>query len=321
MSFHQKLSSTPEKITKKVNKLKRYEKAKKQPIEDAKDLRCYKKINLDQEEGIIGRKVSDDISKNLDLSCLNTPNWLNDEVINTYLELLRKENPNVFMFTTFFFVAFSQKGFSGVRNYYRKHDILSFKVIFIPIHLSNHWFLITCDKKELVSFDPYNYPESAGLKKEHLLKGNRKYHESILTDLKENYFKPLFHMHRRNWSDMAIKVKTPPNIPAQNNLFDCGVFLLAFAKYMVFEKEFDFSNGDMRSMRNEIKREIVNGTIQCTFRSQGRRMLKRKNVEEIGHPPSALPRKIQRNVECIQRRFWNQDNEVKLSYTFLFKFV
>ena len=72
-------------------------------------------------------------------------------------------------------------------------------------------------------------------------------------------------MHRRNWIEIKIRVKMPPKIPAQNNSFDCGVFLLAFAKYLVFEKEFNFSNGHMRSMRMEIKREIVAGNIQSNF--------------------------------------------------------
>ena len=165
-------------------------------------------------------------------------------------------------------------------------------MILIPIHHSNHWYLIAYDHKELISLDPYNYSNSYGLKKEHLLKENREFHEQILIDLKDNYFKPLFDMHKRNWIDIKINAKIPPNIPAQNNSFDCGVFLLAFTKCLVFENDFSFSNEDMICIREEIKRELVTGNIQCFFRSQEeRRVMKRKVGEEVGHPVLAIPRK------------------------------
>ena len=96
------------------------------------------------------------------------------------------------------------------------------------------------------------------LNKGQLIEENRKFHQTILMDLKDHYFKPLFSKYGKKWIDLLTHVRLPPNIPAQNKDFDCGVFfLLAFAKYLVFNKEFDFSNEDMRSLRTEIRTELI----------------------------------------------------------------
>ena len=300
---------TPEKVTKKVTHQKYKDKGNKRLNKESKEVVNPKKINLKQEEGIESENIV--VTTPFNLSCVNTPNWLNDEVINNYLQLLKKENQNIFMFTTFFFTAFLRKGFNGVCNYYRKYDILSYRMIFIPVHHSNHWFLITFDGKYLISLDPYNYPESNGLKKKHLLEGNRKYHEHILMDLKEHYFKPLYSLYKKQWTDLQIKVQMPPDIPAQNNSFDCGVFLLMFAKYLVFRKEFDFTNDDMRRMRDEIRNELTATKINCNFGMiNARTKTKRRNPDEF-HSSSHIKRfKIQSSTRNSQRRFLNHDNKV-----------
>ena len=309
IAFLQKLLYTPEKVTKKVTHQKYKDKGNKRLNKESKEVVNPKKINLKQEEGIESENIV--VTTPFNLSFVNTPNWLNDEVINNYLQLLNKENQNIFMFTTFFFTAFLRKGFNGVCNYYRKYDILSYRMIFIPVHHSNHWFLITFDGKYLISLDPYNYPESNGLKKKHLLEGNRKYHEHILMDLKDHYFKPLYSLYKKQWTDLQIKVQMPPDIPAQNNSFDCGVFLLMFAKYLVFRKEFDFTNDDMRRMRDEIRNELTATKINCNFGMRNARTkTKRRNPDEF-HSSSHIKRlKIQSSTRNSQRRFLNHDNKV-----------
>ena len=156
------------------------------------------------------------------------------------------------MYSSFFYLTFHEKGFEGVRNYYRRSNVLSFKIIFIPIHKSNHWFLIMFNGKELISYDPYNYPGAEGQRKEQLLKENTVYHEKILQDLKDNYFKPLFKMHNKKLPNISLRVQIPPNVPEQNNSYDCGVFLLTFAKYLLFNRKFDLTNDDMIDIPNEI---------------------------------------------------------------------
>ena len=125
------------------------------------------------------------------------------------------------MFTTYFHTAFRQGGFQKVKNYYKKYNILEYETIFIPVHKENHWFLITFTGDELVTYDPYNYPQSDAEERKVKLKNNVHQHTNMLTELKNRYFKPLFQQKNKKWNEVALKVKVPPCIPAQNNSTDC----------------------------------------------------------------------------------------------------
>ena len=93
------------------------------------------------------------------ISHLNSQNWLNDEVINEYLKLLKILDDNVFIFTSYFHTAFRAGGFKRVENYYRKYDLLEYTALYIPVHKENHWYLITFNGIEVVVYDPFNYPQ------------------------------------------------------------------------------------------------------------------------------------------------------------------
>ena len=241
----------------------------------------------------------------IDLSCLLSPNWLNDNVINTYLELLKKRDESIFMFSTFFHTSFQDGGFEKVQNYYRRHDILSYRMIFIPVHLSNHWFLITYDGSEIVSYDPYDFPGSGGLKKQMLVRENKQMHDSILENLKENYFKPLYSKYEKQWKDLNTKVLIPPQIPCQLNNHDCGVFLCMFAKNLILKHKFDFSARDMIQFRDTIHRELSSGKIDVSGNVSQRSARKRLSLSK------KIPAKTVRFTESpsiVQRRFLNKDN-------------
>ena len=241
-----------------------------------------------------------------DLTCLFSPNWLNDEVIDNYLKLLNKQDNSIFMYTTYFHQAFSDGGFERVKNYYRKYDVLSYNTIFIPVHHGNHWFLITFNGTELVTFDPYNYPGANGRKKQELLEENREFHIRILTNLRNNYFIPLHQLHNRQMKEITIRVQLPPEIPAQDNGHDCGVFLLAFAKCLLFKKNFDFCTDDMIIIRETIRKEMEASKIDAIITP--RRSTKRKVSQSRDSQPKRN-RKVQENMQCTQRRIINPDAE------------
>ena len=155
--------------------------------------------------------------------------------------------------------------------------------------------------KELVSYDPYNYPGANGRKKGELLEDNMQFHRSILTKLKDGYLKPIFQKHNRQWKEVTIKVKLPPEIPAQENSHDCGVFLLTFAKYLVFNKNFDFSTDDMIHIRETIRQEMQSSQVD-------------DNVSDVRPPKrksspnkDPLPKKNRKRQDNIQRRITNPD--------------
>ena len=260
-------------------------------------------IDLTFDNGASSSIESEKQSK-IDLTCLFSPNWLNDEVINKYLQMLNKHNSNIFIYDTTFHTAFVEGGFERVQNYYRRKNVLSFNSIFIPVHLGSHWFLITYNGEELISFDPYNYPDSVGRKKQDLLEINKKFHTDILTKLKCNYLQPLFQKYNKQWIDISIKVKLPPEIPAQDNGHDCGVFLLMFAKCIILHLDFDFATDDMINIRDKIKEEINADQINRNI-PHGR--LRKRKGKRNETPTKKMRHKIE--MQCPQRTIINPDAE------------
>ena len=76
-----------------------------------------------------------------DLSTLNGLQWLNDEVINYYLQLIRNRSdkssylPAVHCFNTFLYPKLKSKGHSAVKRWTKKINLFDFQMVFFPIHL------------------------------------------------------------------------------------------------------------------------------------------------------------------------------------------
>ncbi|XP_060843214.1 sentrin-specific protease 3-like isoform X3 [Rhopalosiphum padi] len=71
---------------------------------------------------------------------------LNDIYINKYMDLITQRSANeVYVFDTFFFTAFSEKGFSSVYHWTKNINIFSKKKLMIPIYTKeeNRWSLVT----------------------------------------------------------------------------------------------------------------------------------------------------------------------------------
>ena len=171
-----------------------------------------------------------------DYSSLEGINWLNDEVINDYLRIVNNMDPNIFIFSSYFHTAFREGGFKRVKSYYRKHKLLEYEQLFIPVHKDSHWFLIRYNGKVLEAYDPYNYPEAASSERSRQLELNKKDLMKILKQIEEKYFKPLFTLNGKSFTPLTLIVKIPPDIPSQNNSSDCGVFLLTMVNYLVMKE-------------------------------------------------------------------------------------
>ena len=247
---------------------------------------------------------SSDEMVTLNLTCLFSPNWVYDDVIDSYLKLFSSYDSEVFTFTTYFYNTFSESGFEGVKNYYRRYDLLSFKTIFIPVHYGSHWFLITYNGSELESYDAYNYPGSTPEERKKKLETNYKDHEQILKNLRDNYWKPLYRRQKQQYKRPSIKIHIPPLIPSQDNDYDCGVFLLTFAKCILFKKAFNFSNDDMLSIRDQIRTELENKHIAPANEFLSNRT-KRKRSTSI--ETQTFKKKL--NSVQKQRRIINPDSQ------------
>ncbi|NXJ86933.1 SENP1 protease, partial [Trogon melanurus] len=95
-----------------------------------------------------------------DIQTLNNLNWLNDEVINFYMNLLMERSkekglPAVHAFNTFFFTKLKTAGYQAVKRWTKKVDVFSVDLLLVPIHLGVHWCLAVVDfrKKTITYYD------------------------------------------------------------------------------------------------------------------------------------------------------------------------
>ncbi|XP_069364688.1 uncharacterized protein [Maniola hyperantus] len=82
-----------------------------------------------------------------DVQTLAGQNWVNDEVINFYMNLLmlrsdeRKHLPRVYATNTFFYPKLMQSGHAGLKRWTKKVDIFAHDLMIVPVHLGVHWCL------------------------------------------------------------------------------------------------------------------------------------------------------------------------------------
>ena len=90
------------------------------------------------------RKQSTEVVENAKdtLKSLLSPNWLTSEIVNSYIQLLRKLDSTVIIFDTAFYHKVKQCGYDA--DEMDMYDSLgNFKKLFIPIFEEDHCFLIT----------------------------------------------------------------------------------------------------------------------------------------------------------------------------------
>ena len=98
-----------------------------------------------------------------DLETLEGLNWLNDEVINFYFNLISERSdlvegaPKVHIFSTFFYAKLtsSPSAYNMLKRWTRKVDIFAKDLILVPVHLNVHWTLIgvNCKKRRISFYD------------------------------------------------------------------------------------------------------------------------------------------------------------------------
>ncbi|CAI6373240.1 unnamed protein product [Macrosiphum euphorbiae] len=89
--------------------------------------------------------------------------WLlNDHVLNDYFTLIKKENPSVHSFDTFFYERNSKTKYEGIKHWTKNVDIFSKRKVFFPINIVEgpfaHWIIVVADmvNQELVYYDSLN---------------------------------------------------------------------------------------------------------------------------------------------------------------------
>ncbi|KAK2538395.1 Senp5 [Columba guinea] len=176
-----------------------------------------------------------------DLATLEGQNWLNDQIINMYGELIMDAVPEkVHFFNSFFHRQLVTKGYNGVKRWTKKVDLFKKTLLLIPIHLEVHWSLITVNiPSRIISFY-----DSQGIHFKFCVENIRKY---LLTEAKEKNHPEFL----QGWQTAVTKC-----IPQQKNDSDCGVFVLQYCKCLALDQPFQFSQEDMPRVRKRIYKEL-----------------------------------------------------------------
>ncbi|VDK87195.1 unnamed protein product [Litomosoides sigmodontis] len=194
----------------------------------------------------LDEKLCDEITRK-DLLTLKGLDWLNDEVINFYMNLICERSrsdenlPKVYAFNTFFYSTLSTKGYASVRRWTRKIDIFAYEMLLIPVHLGAHWCLAVIDFKNRV----IDYYDSMGGSNDRCLDILSEYLSEELLDKKKEEF------DRSRW-----QLVNRGDIPQQMNGSDCGMFACKFAEYAARRAQISFCQEHMPYFRERMVYEI-----------------------------------------------------------------
>ncbi|XP_066578602.1 sentrin-specific protease 3 [Amia ocellicauda] len=176
-----------------------------------------------------------------DLSTLYGQNWLNDQVMNMYGDLVMDSVPDkVHFFNSFFYDKLRTKGYDGVKRWTKNVDIFKKQLLLIPIHLEVHWSLVCVD----VPGRCITYFDSQRTLNRRCPKHIAKYlqAEAVKKDQADFFsgWKGFFKM----------------NVARQNNDSDCGAFVLQYCKCLALGQPFSFTQQDMPKLRRQMYREL-----------------------------------------------------------------
>lgn len=191
------------------------------------------------------------------LRCLKPGEWLNDEVINVYLELLKEremKEPKKFLKCHFFNTFFYKKLISGSSGYDYKsvrrwttqrklgYSLLECDKIFIPVHKEIHWCLAVINKKE----EKFQYLDSLGGVDKQVMRVLAKY---IVDEVKDKNGEDI---DVTSWKQEYVK-----DLPKQKNGFDCGVFMIKYADFYSRGIDLCFKQEHMPYFRLRTAKEIL----------------------------------------------------------------
>jgi hypothetical protein len=189
-----------------------------------------------------------------DLYCLTGENWLNDKVLEFYLQMVAQRSqqaefravgfPTVHCMSTYFFLDLIIHGPKGsIQHWNRDVDIFAFDLVLVPVHLQEHWCLAIIDfrTKALLYYDPMggdNMPALSAIlgfiRQEHHYKKGR------ALDLW-----PFAKEMKKDW-------------PQQENTADCGMFVAKVAEFFARDAAISFGQADMPYFRKRLLWEVIN---------------------------------------------------------------
>ncbi|KAG8052289.1 hypothetical protein GUJ93_ZPchr0001g32275 [Zizania palustris] len=190
------------------------------------------------------------------LQCLKERDWLNDDVINLYLELLKERElrePSKFLkchfFNTFFYKKLIAGGYDykAVRRWTTKrklqYSLIECDKIFVPIHKEVHWCLAVINIRDR----KFQYLDSLGGMDIKALSILARY---LVDEVKDKSGQQI---DAFSWKQEGVE-----NLPLQENGWDCGMFMLKYIDFYSRDMDLIFGQKHMRYFRRRTAKEVLN---------------------------------------------------------------
>ena len=194
---------------------------------------------------IVGRQF-----KRLKLKVKKNQNcWLHDSIVNGYISILCKINPNYKLINSITFSSLKEnvknKNTDKIDRLLEKVIIKKFdnKIIFLPLNINNyHWILLIYFNNTIFILDS--------------LSNNTSIEEEL------NIFKKyIIKTVDQKIDTSKIKIKQLKNIPKQTNGYDCGIFVCQYARYFIENKSLGdnltFTQENIPFFRYEMAKDIL----------------------------------------------------------------
>lgn len=210
----------------------------------------------DPDEILTPAQLSSPLARKI-LRVLPDKEWLGDEIINNYMELINQRDlalhdgkRTIYALSCYFFNLLSVNGYDyqRVRKWPRRAgvDVFLLEKIILPINVDNkHWILAVVNLKR----SRFECFDSLGGRHPNVPSRLRRWLKE------ESLDKRGVELSLDGWQDHQ------GSCPQQKNDIDCGVFVCRFAECAAFDGGFDFSQKDISNLRFLMALQLVNAQL------------------------------------------------------------
>ncbi|KAI3644906.1 hypothetical protein MP228_011070 [Amoeboaphelidium protococcarum] len=185
-----------------------------------------------------------------DFLTLGQDEWVNDQIISAYLELISHEcqqsGLNVQVLSSHYYElnVLRQSDVEWVQCLSR---LTQFDITLMPVHVhNNHWVLVSVDwRRRIISYyDSLNYDDG-------FLVLLNVLQQCIALNRDSTFFDDI----------CQLELRIVKDCPQQTNGYDCGVFVCQYAKFIAFGIPFNFGQHDIDDIRTLMLLELISHRI------------------------------------------------------------
>lgn len=209
-----------------------------------------------------------------DMQCLNRREFLNDQIINFYMQYLwqthltESQRDSVYVCDTFFMAAIETTDEARIQRWLKRINVMDREYLMIPVMMKEHWFLIVlCHPKSIFDDERRKqYPP-----KIHIMDSVENYDPEKMAQLINALYKFVraaavleCNMSNEDIGRLRRRLRIHhADVVQQKNQFDCGICLLQNAEcFLVEEFHIPLSNRPFQLSRNRYPRKRLTELIE-----------------------------------------------------------